>query len=229
MPLDLSETDAGFPLPAPTDREALRALLLERPDWLRDDAALLSSLGLRADITNVLDFGPAALARASAAHQREASERKRLEVMAKANFTAQARTHAAVVDVLAAGGLGDLARKVDETARSRLGLAIGALAVEGGETPSGWRALVPGQVDMLLGPGAARLGHIPVAAGLFGDHAALIRSAALARLTPWAVDRSAVLALGSIEPDTFTGDMGAELLTFLAKVVERTAARWPSP
>jgi uncharacterized protein YigA (DUF484 family) len=37
------------------------------------------------------------------------------------------------------------------------------------------------------------------------------------------------MAFGSADPDAFTADMGTELVMFLAKVVERTAERWPRP
>jgi hypothetical protein len=36
-----------------------------------------------------------------------------------------------------------------------------------------------------------------------------------------------VLAFGSPDPEGFTPDMGTELVAFLARVVERTAERWP--
>ena len=50
---------------------------------------------------------------------------------------------------------------------------------------------------------------------------------------PWSAWRSGspsrqgLLAFGSADPDGFTEDMGAELVAFLARVVERTAERWP--
>jgi uncharacterized protein YigA (DUF484 family) len=35
------------------------------------------------------------------------------------------------------------------------------------------------------------------------------------------------LVWGSADPEGFTADMGSELVAFLARVVERTAERWP--
>ena len=43
----------------------------------------------------------------------------------------------------------------------------------------------------------------------------------------WEPSRQALLAFGSIDPEGFTEDMGPELVAFLARVVERTAERWP--
>ena len=212
------------------DADHFRALLRERRDWLCADPALLADLGLRLDAANVVDFGPVALSRVAAAHERESSERKRLEDMAQANYAAQTQTHAAVLDVLEADSLGDLAVRVDRLARLRFGLVVGALALEGGRTPDGWLTLVEGQADALLGPGeAARLGCIPTAAGLFGAHAPAIQSVALARLAVWTPERRGVLAFGAFDAEAFTEDMGDELVLFLARVVERAAARWPRP
>ena len=212
------------------DKGALRALVLQRLDWLCGDPALLAELGLRLDAANVVDFGPVALSRVAAAHERESSERKRLEDMAQANYAAQTQTHAAVLDVLEADSLADLAVRVDRLARLRFGLVVGALAIEGGETPDGWLTLVEGQAGALLGPGeAARLGCVPTAAGLFGGHAPAIRSVALARLSIWSPAREGVSAFGAFDGDAFTEDMGDELVVFLARVVERAAGRWPRP
>ncbi len=230
MSMDLNETHITQNPAHAANLEVMRGLLRGNPEWLRSDPQLLADLGLRLDAANIVDFGPVALSRVSAAHQRESSARKRLETMARANFAAQTQTHAAVVDVLKSQSLVDLAERVDQLARLRFGLAFGGLAVEGGETPPGWVTLVEGQTDLILGAGVnARLGRLPTASGLFGALGPVIASAALARLTMWSPTRQGVIAFGSIEADAFMPEMGAELVAFLARVVERTAARWPRP
>jgi uncharacterized protein YigA (DUF484 family) len=233
MPAELNEvSQAQEASPPDAEIEAVKSLLRRRPGLLRDDPDLLSALGLRLDAANIVDFGPVALSRVSAAHEREFSERRRLEAMARANFAAQTQAHAAVIDVMGAGDLRDLAERVDQLARQRFGLAVGVLAVEVGETPAGWRPLMAGQVDLALGEGRlARLGRLPTAAGLFGAMAPHVESAALARLairwSPGARAALGMLGLGSADPEAFTEDMGAELVTFLAAVIERTAERCP--
>jgi len=221
-------------IPAPDatlSDDALRALLHERVNWLRQDTTLLAELGLRPDVANMVDFGPIALSRVNEAHRRESGERRRLEAVARANYAAQAQTHAAVIDLLEAESLTDLARRIDQLARQRFGLAAGAIAVEDPKTPpAGWVALVAGQVDLILGSHKlARLGHCPTAAGLFGNLASEIGSAALLRLSMWTPSRQGVIAFGAADPAAFSPEMGAELVTFLARVVERTAERWPAP
>lgn len=209
---------------------SVRRFLSDNPEFLTGDHGLLDELGLRVAAGNVVDFGPAALARVHAAHQREATQRQHVEETARANFSAQAQTHGAVVDVLDARNHSDLARRVDELAQQRFGLVAGTVALEAdGLPPAGWRRLVEGQVDMILGgpQRLARMGFAPTALGLFGERGEAVKSMAMVRLAMWEPSRQGLLAFGSPDPEGFTEDMGAELVAFLARVVERTAERWP--
>lgn len=211
------------------DADSVRAFLRTQPQFLRQDEDLLGELGLKVDAANVLDFGPAALAKVAAAHKREALARQAIEANARANYSAQAQTHAAVIDMLDARNHSDLARRVDELSVLRFGLAAGVIALEGpSRVPAGWRALAEGQADMLVGDAPiARMGFFAPALPLFGDKAELIRSMALVRMAIWEPRREAVLAFGSTDPEAFMPDMGTELVNFLGRVVERTAERWP--
>ena len=223
-------TDATQALLRPeVDPEAVRDFLRAAPTFLHQDPDLLSDLGLRPDASNVVDFGPLALARAAAAHQREAVVRREIEATARANFSAQAQTHAAVIDLLDARNHSDLARRVDDMATLRFGLAAGVVVLEGpGRIPAGWHALIDGQIDMIMGDhGVARMGFHAPALGLFGERSETIKSMAMVRMAIWEPSREALLAFGSADPEGFTADMGAELVSFLARVVERTAERWP--
>ncbi len=211
------------------DPAIIRDFLLSEPDFLHGDPDLLSDLGLRPDASNIVDFGPAALARISAAHEREALFRRQIEATARANFSAQAQSHAAVIDLLDARNHSDLARRVDEMALLRFGLAAGVVVLEGpGRVPAGWHALIAGQIDMTMGDhGVTRMGFHAPALGLFGDRREEIRSMALVRMSLWEPAREGLLAFGSSDPEGFTADMGSDLVAFLARVVERTAERWP--
>jgi len=209
---------------------AVRRFLSDNPEFLTGDDGLLGELGLKVAAGNVVEFAPAVLARVHAAHQREANQRQQIEETARANFSAQAATHGAVVDLLDARNHSDLAARVDELAQQRFGLAAGVIALETeGPAPVGWKMLVEGQVDMILGgpQRLARMGFAPTALGLFGERAEAIKSMAMVRMAMWEPSRQGLLAFGSTEPDGFTEDMGAELVAFLARVAERTAERWP--
>ena len=216
-------------LKATVDPDSVRAFLRTEPEFLRRDEDLLGELGLKIAADNVIDFGPKALAKAAAAHKREASVRQAIEANARANYSAQAQTHAAVIDLLDARNHADLARRVDEMAKLRFGLAAGVMALEGPRrVPAGWCVLAEGQVDMLAGDAPiARMGFFAPALALFGDQAEAVRSMALVRLAIWEPRREALLAFGSKDPEGFRPDMGAELVNFLARVIERTAERWP--
>ncbi len=207
----------------------IRATLMANPDQLLEDEGLLQALGLKLDHANVVEFGPAALTRLEAARTREMTARQEIEAVARANFAAQAQTHAMAVDLLEARNNADLARRVDEGAQRRFGVVAGALAIEGpGPVPFGWRPMPAGLLALLLGPtGLARMGPCAGASELFGEAAGEVRSAAVVRMALYDPPRTAALAFGSSDPDGFTPDMGAELVAFLARVVERTAERWP--
>jgi uncharacterized protein YigA (DUF484 family) len=208
--------------------EAIRSFLRNGPEFLRDDAELLGELGLRLDAANLIDFGPAALARVTQAHREETNVRQHLEAVARANFLAQAQTHAAVIELLEASDHADLAARVDQLARARFGLAAGVIALEGTPMPAGWRPLVEGQIDLVLGHGrTARLGVLPTALGLFDARAADIGSLALVRLSLGSGTRTGILAFGAADETAFSPTMGHELIDFLARVTERTADRWP--
>jgi uncharacterized protein YigA (DUF484 family) len=216
--------------PAPLLAQDVRRFLSDNPDFLRDDGGLLEELGLKVAAGNVVDFGPAVMARVHAAHQREATQRQQVEETARANFSAQAQTHGAVVDLLDSRNHSDLARRVDDLAQNRFGLAAGIIALESdAPPPAGWKMLVDGQVDMILGgpQRLARMGFAPTALGLFGERGEAIKSMAMVRMAIWEPSRQGLLAFGSADEMGFTEDMGTELVAFLARVVERTAERWP--
>jgi uncharacterized protein YigA (DUF484 family) len=208
--------------------EAIRMFLKTRPEFVRDDPELMEALGVRLDAANVIDFGPAALSRATSAHRKETSVRRRLEAVAQANFDAQSRTHEAVIELLGARNHSDLAARLDGLARAHFGLAAAVIALEGPErTPAGWRPLAAGQCDLTIGKGKpARLGAVPTARGLFGAGDA-VGSVALIRLSIWSPARGGILAFAAADETAFSPDMGHELIDFLARVVERTAERWP--
>jgi uncharacterized protein YigA (DUF484 family) len=204
-----------------------RALLLSNPDLMLDDTQLLQALGLRPHADNVLDFGPAALARLQAANAKEITAREEVESLARANYTAQVETHAMVIDLLEARDNADLANRVNDGARRRFGLDVGAVALEG-HAPAGWRTLPSGFLDYVLGPDeTCAVGPCTGGREIFGEAAERVKSVALVRIGVFEPARHGVLAFGSSDADTFSTDMGVELIAFLARVVERTAARWP--
>ena len=209
--------------------EAVQAFLRSDPGLIRGDQELLSELGLRIHAANVVDFIPPALARRALAQAPEAAVRRELEAVVRANHAAQAQAHATVLEVLEARNHADLARRLAEAARLRFNLAAATICMERpGRTPSGWRTLQVGATDALIGSQElARMGEPLQPDVVFGDAAEQVKSVAYIRLAVWNPARQGVLAFGSPDPEGFTADMGWELVAFLARVVERTAERWP--
>ncbi len=215
--------------PAALDWAGVKQFLRSDPGLIQSDDELLAELDLRVNAANVVDFIPPALARRALALAPDMAARRELEAVARANFVAQAQTHAAVVELLESRNHADLARRMSEAARLRFNLAAGVIALERpGRTPAGWRTLEPGMTDALLGPeGLSRMGLPLHAEALFGEAAEHVASVALIRLAMWTPARQGILAFGSPDPNAFSLDMGAELTAFIARVIERTAERWP--
>ena len=219
----------GLNLEGGADWDAARSLIMLRPELVRDDVTLLQALGLSPHAANVLEFGPAALARLEAARDRESSARQDVEDIARANFAAQAEVHALVLDLLEARNSADLAFRLNEGAQRRFGLETAAVGVEGA-APPGWRNLPVGLVGYILEPGRL-CGVGPCTGGheIFGEAAERVRSVALVRMSLFDPSRSGLVAFGSGDPDGFTADMGVELIAFVGQVVERLGERWPPP
>jgi len=94
--------------------------------------------------------------------------------------------------------------------------------------PAGWRPIAPGMTDTLLGEGRlARMGHTDFAEELFWQQAEAVHSVAMVRIALCNPERQGVLAFGASDREAFTPSMGVELIAFIARVVERTAERWP--
>jgi uncharacterized protein len=204
-----------------------RSLILLKPELVREDSTLLQALGLKPHAANVVEFGPAALARLEAARDRESAAREALEGIAKANFSAQGQAHDLVLDLLAAQNSADLAYRLHEGAQRRFGLEIASVGVEG-YAPAGWRSLPVGLVGYILEPGRT-CGVGPCTGGgeIFGEAAERVKSVALIRLSVFEPRRTGLVAFGSADPEGFTHDMGVELIAFIGQVVERLAERWP--
>ena len=215
--------------PAELTWPQVRAFLQAHPEHFAADRELHETLGLKPSGPNVVDFSRAALGKLEAVALRESGARKQIEQVARANFAAQAQTHAAVLEVLESRNHSDLARRLDEVACNRFGLAAGVIALEEpGGVPFGWRGIDDGAVDMLFGQdGLSRLGPECDNEALFGARAGQVKSSALVRLVLWSEARPALVAFGSPDPEGFTPEMGAELVAFVARVVERVAERWP--
>ncbi|ESQ85775.1 hypothetical protein AEAC466_00960 [Asticcacaulis sp. AC466] len=209
--------------------QALRRHLIDHADDIVRDKALLEALGLQPKSRHLIDFGPAALSRLEARALKDFDVRRQLEMTAKANFDAQSQTHGLCLALMEARNHSDLARRLQEEARNRFGLVAATLSLEDtAPVPLGWKTLDYGGVDYIIGEtGLSLLGPDAVCRVLFDDDVKRVKSAAVLRIALWREGRPGLVAFGSSDYDGFSPEMGAELVAFVARVVERVADRWP--
>ncbi|MGZ3304669.1 MAG: DUF484 family protein [Asticcacaulis sp.] len=222
-------SDGGTPILELDDWQVLRRQLSRHAETIQRDKALLDALGLQPKSRHLIDFGPAALSRLEARAMKDFDVRRQLEMTAKANFDAQNQTHGLALSLMEARNHADLARRLNEETRARFGLVAATIALEDtAPIPLGWQMLDDGGVDYILGEtGLSLLGPDAVCRVLFGDDVRRIRSAAALRIALWREGRPGIVAFGSSDYDGFSPDMGAELVAFVARVIERVADRWP--
>jgi len=157
-----------------------------------------------------------------------------LIAIGRANLTIQARVHRAVLALLSARSFEHLIETVATDLAVILDLDAVALGVEQGkeELPrvrlDGLVQLKPGTVDELIGRGrTVTLADRTNGQGaLFGAAASLISSQALIRLQVSRKTPPALLALGSRRAKQFHEGQRTELLTFLARALERSIRAW---
>jgi hypothetical protein len=208
---------------------SLGQYLVEHADRLVRDRALLDRLGLQPKAKTLIDFGPAALAKLEERAIKDLDARRRLEMTMRANFDAQSQAHALVLNLMEARNHADLARRLYAESRARFGLVAATIALEDtAPVPLGWKRLDEGGVDYIIGEQAlSLLGPEGVCRVLFDDDVARIKSAAVMRIAIGREGREGLVAFGSGDLAGFTPDMGADLVAFVARVVERVAERWP--
>ncbi len=157
-----------------------------------------------------------------------------LIAIGRANLTIQARVNRAVLALLSARSFEQLIETVATDLAVILDLDAVALGVEQGvdELPpvrlDGLVQLESGTVDELIGRGrtVTLVDRTDGQTALFGAAASLISSQALIRLQVSRKTPPALLALGSRRPKQFHEGQRTELLTFLARALERSIRAW---
>ena len=192
-------------LPRPSDDEALelvKSVLLENPHWLTEDSEL-NALARRAG-GNVVDLEAARVAQIQERARRMADTHQAIVETARANLAVQSQVHAVVLTLM--------------SAESDLPVSDGAsiMSAEAG--------LIESTIGVSRWERLGRMGR--GARVIFGDDTDRLRSEAIIRLD--INGRRGLMALGSLDPETFREDNGTELLNFLARVLERRLGEWLS-
>lgn len=229
------ETGESGPAPTP---EAVVAFLQGNPQFFESHGHLLATMPAPGRYVEggVVDLQKVMLDR----RLEEISELRNcaLEVIetSRSNMATQARTHAAVLALLAAQDTELLMRVIADDLPLLLDVDVVVLAFERGGRPLAElvngtaRYLYDNAVDQLVGVDRdVRLVRDMTDDGtIFGGAAGLVRSAALARIRPSRDTAPGLLALGS-RGSAFHPGQGTELLAFLARVVEASVERCHKP
>jgi len=234
--LSVANDESALPLTA----DMVATYLTQNPDFLKRRPEMVDVLSPpdRSQDGAVVDF------------QRMMVDRLRSEVdslrecaqslidTSRDNMSHQSRTHSATITLLSAEDFEHGARIVADDLPAILGLDAAAFGFEAvspaplGLDACGVRSFEEGAVDEMLGENreVRLLTDATDDGSVFGADAPRIRSCALIRLHARTADGSllppGILALGSHEPGTFQPGQGTELITFLARVLEKCTPQW---
>ena len=229
--------DAALHLPLPDERQ-VEAYLQAHPDFLVRHPDLLLSLSPPsrwAEDDGVLDMQVFMIERLRDEIERVRGAAENLIHTSRSNMSIQTRTHRAVLSILGAETMAELAEAVADDLPALLDVDVATLCFE---TPAEAlpELVVPGVLSLPVGRVVQIMGgpdrdcalteEMPGDPALFADGAGLVQSSAVVRLSPGGRAPDGVMALGSRHGRTFHAGQATELITFLARVVERCVLRF---
>lgn len=156
------------------------------------------------------------------------------------NLAHQSRTHSAVIAVIGAGSIVKAARVLRDDVAAILNLDAVTMCFEAVHpavpdlADDAIRTLPAGGVDRLLGENreVRLIAETADDGTVFGAAAGRVRSCALVRLhmrdAAGGAFPPAVLAFGARDGGTFQPGQGTDLITFLARAIEKCATQWTS-
>jgi hypothetical protein len=215
--------------------EVVSAYLRDNPDFLIRHAYLMQHLKppmLRRG-SNVLDLQYYMVERLQTEVGRMRDQQRELIEASRTNLNNQGRIHAAALLLLDAQSFEELIQTITTDLAVLLDLDVSCLIVESGNCDipgpdtSGVRVVKAGSIDAWLGRREIVLaGNVYGDSSIFGGAAGLVRSEALIRLHISGETSPGMLAFGSREPGLFEQGHSTELISFLARVVERCIRSW---
>ncbi len=221
-----------------TEQE-VAAYLLAHPDFLLNHPELLEEMlpPEREQGDNVSDFQQFAIQRLQGQVKKVRAHFNRLVTSAQDNNSVQQQVHQAVIRLVAARGLEQLLEVLTTDLVQLFGVDVVRLGMESPaagmyescypEQHYSGIVFIPGSsVDILTEGAPVRL--CPDAAALpayesgevFSECTRLVASCALLRLNLRRQERHALLAFGTREKGRYAPEQGAELLRFLARIIE---------
>ncbi len=224
----MAYTEASFALENPQELEFIRNFLMHNPSFVKEDEDLLARITQCPDTGNVVSLEELARNRMLKETHKAKSRFAQIVETARKNYESQIRVQEAIIAVLDARSVSDLR----EILRGHVAFSLAADSCELviSQTPAYSESmdkigcvierLVPVERSVSLGTSDVSR------TWLYGDKAPHIRSEALARLEFGTSNRFGMLAIASSDINCFRQDMGNELITFFARVVERVLARF---
>jgi uncharacterized protein YigA (DUF484 family) len=218
------------PEAGPTGAEVL-AYLRRHPEFLSRHPEVLGAQKEGDAVVDLRQFLVRKLQDEVRSAQTDYSE---LVATSRANHSAQARVHTAVLAIISARSFEHLMEVMTSDLAIHLDADVVSLCIEnqtGGTVKApmrGIRILEPGAVETLMGK-KREVVLRPYVAGdplLFGPGAGIVRSDALLRLDLGHGTPDGVLALGSRTEGQFLPAQGTELLTFLAQAIAVSIRSW---
>lgn len=152
---------------------------------------------------------------------------------ARSNMNNQQRIHKVILRLLEARNFEEFIHIITMDLSTMLDTDISVLVVESNGhdiphiTTSGIRVLPGGTIDKWMkGQSVLLQSHISGIEPIFGGGATLVQSQALLRVDISMDTPPAILAFGSRDPMMFQDGQGTDLISFLARVVERAFRSW---
>lgn len=220
--------DAAYLQEPELDLDLVRDFLMQNPDFVRDDPELLHVIAAEPGRGNVVSIGD--LARERMLRETRGTQARFSQIVetARANYEAQMRVQESILAILDATSPEDLAERMAGHVAFALAADACLFVVSDSHAQSealdraaaAIERLVPETAPVLMGPVDRPRQW------LYGEHGGQLRSEALARLEIGPERRTGMLVLASHDIEAFRSDHGAELVVFLARVLERVLARF---
>ena len=235
MGTDLPEQTAQA---APADARSVAEYLARHPDFLIARPELAAMLAPpdahRGKDKAIVDFQQFQVRRLQADLMRQGEARDEIVAHARATLNLATRIHACVLALLECRSFEEMIAAVTTDVAVYLDVDVAAMMIESPQPStlrirrSDIRLVTAGQIDSWLGQRRNLLlrGQAEGDPAIYGSAAGLVRSEALLRLEVSKHAPVGMLAFGSRKPDTFQEGQTAELLGFLARVVERCVRMW---
>ena len=227
-----------LPQQATISAEDVALYLARHPDFLTVRPELAATLAPpdahRGQEKGIVDFQQFQVKRLQADIQRQAEAREEVVAHARASLNLATRIHASVLALLECRSFEEMISAVTTDAAVYLDVDVAALMIESPQQTtlrirrSDIKLVQTGQIDSWLGPRRNLLLRRQAEGdpAIYGSAAGLVRSEALLRLEVSSHAPVGMLAFGSRKPDAFHEGQNAELLGFLARVVERCVRMW---